>query len=346
MYKVLFVFTNEKLLSDIQSLDIWDSGIEAATVNSGKAAYEELKKQRYDLCLTQTELGGSRNGLWLLKAVKKDGLCPHVVFCSAEPDFEYARQGIIFGAFDYIVEPFTDSAFRSIFERIGSEVREAVVNKTNYTERIAELFRNRDSGIREYISEMLENIYNGTSNNADAEEFAEQVFEDIVNELFERNEWLDLYVTREDFVVEAGLCDGDSSVYKRYYSDKMIEFFEIFCGLYPKVHNEKIKEVILYILNNPESDLKQKTIAEELYINSSYLSTVFVAQTELRFVDYLTTVKLTRAGWLLQNTTLKIVEIATRLDYKDIGYFSRVFKKQYGMTPSEYRIPNSYNYQI
>ncbi len=346
MYKALLVFTNEKLLNDIQSLDILKTRIEATIVKNAKAAYEELKKQRYDLCLTQTKLSGSHNGLWLLKAVKNNGLCTRVVFCGEEPDFEYARQGIILGAFDYIVEPFTDSAFYSIFERIGSEVREAAAVKIDYTERIEELFRNRDSGIREYISEMLENIYIAASNNADAEEFAGQIFEDIVNELFERNEWLDLYVTREDFIVEAGLCGGDADVYMRYYSDKMIELFGIYCCLYPKVHNEKIKEVILYILNNPESDLKQKTIAEELYINSSYLSTVFVAQTELRFVDYLTAVKMMRAGWLLQNTTLKIAEIATRLDYKDIGYFSRVFKKQYGMTPSEYRIPNSYNYQI
>ena len=49
------------------------------------------------------------------------------------------------------------------------------------------------------------------------------------------------------------------------------------------------------ILNNPENNLKQKDIAIELYINSSYLSTVFPAQTGIRFVDYLTTVKLKRA---------------------------------------------------
>ena len=109
---------------------------------------------------------------------------------------------------------------------------------------------------------------------------------------------------------------------------------------------EKIREVILYILNNPESDLKQKTIAAELYINSSYLSTVFAAQTQQRFVDYLTTVKLKHAGWLLQNTDMKVTEIAMRLDYKDIGYFSRLFKQRFGVTPTEFRIPDGYTYQI
>jgi AraC-like DNA-binding protein len=43
---------------------------------------------------------------------------------------------------------------------------------------------------------------------------------------------------------------------------------------------------------------------------------------------------------------MKVAEVAARLDYKDIGYFSRVFKKQYGVTPTEYRIPDDYTYQI
>ena len=67
-----------------------------------------------------------------------------------------------------------------------------------------------------------------------------------------------------------------------------------------------MQDVILYILNNPESDLKQKTIASKLYMNSSYLSTVFATQTGMRFVDYITTVRLKRAGWLLKNTEMKI----------------------------------------
>lgn len=66
--------------------------------------------------------------------------------------------------------------------------------------------------------------------------------------------------------------------------------------LYPKVQNPQMQDVILYILNNPESDLKQKTIASKLYMNSSYLSTVFATQTGMRFVDYITIVRLKRAG--------------------------------------------------
>jgi two-component system response regulator YesN len=66
----------------------------------------------------------------------------------------------------------------------------------------------------------------------------------------------------------------------------------------------------------------------------------------MRFVDYLTIVKMKRAGWLLRNTNMKIIDISSRLYYKDIGYFSRLFKKQYNTTPSEYRIPENYSFEI
>ena len=51
--------------------------------------------------------------------------------------------------------------------------------------------------------------------------------------------------------------------------------FDEYCELFPNCNNSKIYEVIQYILNNPENNLKQKDIATELYINSSYLSTAF-----------------------------------------------------------------------
>lgn len=164
--------------------------------------------------------------------------------------------------------------------------------------------------------------------------------DNVVNELFKQNEWLDLYIPHIDVKEYVGIERTEDA--ERTVIETANEVWE----LYPKVQNPQMQDVILYILNNPESDLKQKTIASKLYMNSSYLSTVFATQTGMRFVDYITTVRLKRAGWLLKNTEMKITEIALRLDYKDVGYFSQLFKKQYGIVPSQYRLPDNYNYQI
>lgn len=123
------------------------------------------------------------------------------------------------------------------------------------------------------------------------------------------------------------------------------DFFVEFSELYP-VHGEGLDDILLYILNRPEGDLKPKTISEELYMNRSYLSTVFAAQIGVNFVDYVNMVKMKRAAFLLKHTKMKIIDIAGVLDYKDMGYFLKRFKAKYGVTPSQYRIPETYEFQI
>lgn len=66
----------------------------------------------------------------------------------------------------------------------------------------------------------------------------------------------------------------------------------------------------------------------------------------MNFVDYINNVKMKWAAYLLTHTRLKIIEIAGALDYKDMGYFLKRFKAKYGITPSQYRIPESYEFQI
>ena len=53
-----------------------------------------------------------------------------------------------------------------------------------------------------------------------------------------------------------------------------------------------------------------------------------------------------RVAWLLLNTTLSVTEIASRLEYKDNSYFSKLFRQRYGMAPSIYRMPLNYDFQI
>ena len=344
----MLVFDNYELLSDVQNLHIWGdiSDFEIVkVVRDGNSAYKEMKKQKYDLIITEIYITGI-DSLQLLRRAKSEGLCDHIVLCSERSNFDYARHGIILGAFDYFVKPFDINQFYSMFSRIKNEVYANGASEILYAEELLAYFENRDKGIYEYIDEMLSKIYsyNGDSFSADRE--VQQIYKTVINQIFAENEWLDLYISQEDFYVPGIIKEGDCNSYKMHYRNKLQDLFEEYSILFPNTHNEKIKEVILYILFNPESDLKQKTIANNLYINSSYLSTVFSAHTDIRFVDYLTMVKMKRAGWLLRKTELKITEIALRLDYRDMGYFSRLFKKLYKLTPSEYRMPENYTFEI
>jgi two-component system response regulator YesN len=314
-------------------------------VRDGNSAYEEMKKQKFDLVITEICISGL-DALQLLRKAKAEALCEHIALCSEIPNFDCARHGIILGAFDYIVKPFDVSLIYSMFNRIKNETYINGASEIIYSQDLIDFFDKHDNSIFEYIDNMMSKIYSFDNNGLSADRTTQQIFKTVVDDVFDKNEWLDLYISKEDLFTPDFIVEGDSETYKKHYQNKLNYLYNEYSQLFPNVNSKQIKDVILYILLNPENDLKQKTIADNLYINTSYLSTVFFAQTNIRFVDYLTMVKLKRASWLLKNTDLKIIDIATRLDYKDIGYFARLFKKQYGLTPSEYRVPENYLFEI
>ncbi len=88
--------------------------------------------------------------------------------------------------------------------------------------------------------------------------------------------------------------------------------------------------------NFSDEALSIQKVADYLHISQSYLSMIFKKETGETFLKYLVSVRLNAAIELLQGSC-KTTEIAERVGYPDISYFSYFFKKNYGMSPREYR---------
>ena len=201
-----------------------------------------------------------------------------------------------------------------------------------------------DGTIKAYLDDFLYAAYAEYIDLSEAFACVKRILDSVIKKLFEHYEWLLFYFTPEDCMPQ----DEENADYEELIQKSIEDFYAFFLEfseLYP-VHAKGLEEILLYILNRPEGDLKQKTISEALYINRSYLSTVFAAQSRINFVDYVNIVKMKRAAYLLKHTRMKVIDIAGRLDYKDMGYFLKRFKAKYGVTPSQYRIPESYDFQI
>src|SRR4051794_363773 len=98
-----------------------------------------------------------------------------------------------------------------------------------------------------------------------------------------------------------------------------------------------IERVIEYIKKTPLDQITLKEAAESIHINPSYLSQLFKQQLNKKFVDYITELRINESKRLLQNTTLRMSEIAERVGYSDLAYFSNNFKRITGFSPSEFR---------
>jgi YesN/AraC family two-component response regulator len=75
-------------------------------------------------------------------------------------------------------------------------------------------------------------------------------------------------------------------------------------------------------------------------VHSVTLSRIFKQQTGMNFVKYVVRCRLKRAQHLLLKTDKKIDEISEEIGYIDYRYFRNLFKKEFGLTPSEYRKKN------
>ena len=102
------------------------------------------------------------------------------------------------------------------------------------------------------------------------------------------------------------------------------------------VHSQKdiIKD---YIDRNYKKDISAKDVAGILGYSDVYFSKVFKQLFDDNFINYLTKIRIDRAKLLLKDISFNIKEVGKSVGYADSNYFTKVFKRSVGMSPSEYR---------
>lgn len=92
-----------------------------------------------------------------------------------------------------------------------------------------------------------------------------------------------------------------------------------------------------YVLEHYDQDLSLKTLAVHFKGNAAYIGQIFKRDIHKSFSDYLKDVRIEKARELLENSSLSAKEIAVRVGFQNITYFSTVFKKETGLSPAEYK---------
>ncbi len=126
------------------------------------------------------------------------------------------------------------------------------------------------------------------------------------------------------------------------FANRLIELTEI---LWEKISTGRLdttkklaEDAKQYIQDHySESKLSVDDICNHLGVGTSYFSSVFKKETGVSFVTYLTTVRMNEAQRLLDTTDEKSYIIAGMVGYEEPNYFSYVFKKHFGISPSKYR---------
>lgn len=101
--------------------------------------------------------------------------------------------------------------------------------------------------------------------------------------------------------------------------------------------DDTVNKIIAYFSEHIGDKITLEDVIKEFGLNRNRLNEIFVKETSMTCLNYLTKMRINLAQIMLAETELQIAEISDRVGYLDSNYFIKVFKKYTGVTPSKYR---------
>ena len=98
-----------------------------------------------------------------------------------------------------------------------------------------------------------------------------------------------------------------------------------------------VSRVKKYIDNHLDEDLNRNQLAGLVYMSADYLSKLFLQETGFKLSEYITSARMKAAAKLLEETDLTVGEVADKVGYSNLAYFTKVFREKNGSTPALYR---------
>ena len=148
------------------------------------------------------------------------------------------------------------------------------------------------------------------------------------------------FQSRADYLPTILSLGNDMDKLREWYLEKLRAAVRTVSEASEKRAISTIERAKEYILENYGRDISLDDVSRVVDISPYYFSKVFKEETGENFIEFLTGIRIERAKELLRKsvgTNMSMKEISAEVGYPDPNYFSRIFKKTVGVTPTEYR---------
>ncbi|AQS11426.1 putative response regulatory protein [Clostridium saccharobutylicum] len=346
MYKVMIVDDMEIARLQLKRLKIWGevSGFEITDeARNGYEAIQKLQTNSVDLIITDIRMP-IVDGVELLEEVMKKKLALCVVLFSGYSEFEYARKGLVLGAFDYLIKPVNADDINKLLERaklfISEKKEEKKLKVYNHSLDVTQILELIENGrtVENLAYSIFDKLVLGDFDKIRMHhiiiEFFEEVLEAINNNMIWFIKFADVSYIKSLNLHDVASLEQLRDIYISCIKNLEAQIMYLYLA---KSYGVLINKVSIFILNNVENEVTLSTIASYMDMNKNYLCEIFKKKTGMSLLDYMTKVKMERAKKMLRESEDRSYEIADKLGYRDPEYFSRLFKKYSGMSPTAYR---------
>ncbi len=144
------------------------------------------------------------------------------------------------------------------------------------------------------------------------------------------------YSGRKDYLPQIMELETPEEI-RTWFTDKIVSACRNVVSKREERSGDIIRNAKKYIEDHYDKDISLDDVSRVVNISPYYFSKVFKEESGLNFIEYLTNIRIDKAKELLETTNLSIKEICVSCGYTDPNYFSRSFKKNVGVTPTEYK---------
>ncbi|MCZ8515013.1 response regulator [Paenibacillus filicis] len=295
------------------------------------------------------------NGLDMIEKLRDEGFQGKIVILSGYSDFEYARQAVRLDVDDYLSKPTSIEMLRKVMEKLIHRLEEELIKK----EKMDEVYhKDANPELSETQLEFYHNFAQAIRNSKAC--YAKELVKGHIVHLqdinFTSQALLQQY-TKEIWTIlaytlfDAGIVLND--IYPNHTLqndlDNIISLIQFELWLLHIIdvilesrkykdnlkHQKAMDTIIEYIHEHYTEDISLEELSDIVSISKNYLCYIFKKATGETFNQYLTRVRIEKAKEMILDGKWLVYEIAEKVGYKNIPYFSTVFKKITGHTPTD-----------
>ncbi|MFD2114215.1 response regulator [Paenibacillus yanchengensis] len=320
--------------------EIGITNLEVITAKNGKIALELIANNKPDVVMTDIRMP-VMDGLQLVGYIYEQ--YPHiaVIILTGYADFGYAQQALKYGVFDYLLKPITKDRIQDVLRNFMLQTPKKWLGNWEIVREMKETVQLLCRSVLAEDKASIEKIMQQWKQFCDEQQFVLLELKQIMSHFyltFTAELMVHLPITAEQQLELDQVASSSEQLFLNWHEYLIKHMEQMKERRSPR--NKRVVDDVMKEISNKfgEPVLNLQQLSESSGVSSAYLSKMFREVMNKPITQYICEFRLEQVRQRLErDSNEKISIIAEQCGFNDYPYFSKVFKRTFGVSPVEYR---------